>query len=168
VIELLVASNLLLWLAVIGLGAGYFALVRRRTDSNHQHNDEALHNAELAGTTPSLPAALADKLDEGSGIVLFASPGCPPCEQLHRDLDQGWAEPMPLIIVSDSPLVAPPGTTTLALGKHEARSLGERLGVRDQPYAWVLRSGVLAVGGVVNSADHLRGLLELSTAARAA
>lgn len=167
--EILIASNLLLWAAVIGLGVGYFGLLRRSgTGGLHEHHSEDA-TAGLIGSRPELPPDVQRALgSDRTGLILIAPPGCAPCDRLRDELlRDGWTEPIPLILVTTSAAAGLSGAEAVLLTNDEAQELSVQLGVRDHPYAWFVHQGRLRVGGAVNTIGHLRQLLELASVAEA-
>lgn len=166
--ELLIASNALLWVCVLGLGVGYFALLRRGPEAHHDHGPTS-DAAGMVGSRIEVPSEIATALDEsGSGVILFASPGCPPCEALHRELRRGWPETSPLVVISTTPLDLGDRIRVEVVNGADGESLNEQLGVRDHPFAWVVQSGIFSAGGTVNTVAQMRELVAVSSTVEAA
>ncbi|WP_374763268.1 methylamine dehydrogenase accessory protein MauD [Yunchengibacter salinarum] len=176
----LILSNVLLWLAVIALGAVVFALTRQigvlyervapagalMTGAGLKTGERApeITVEDMDGDTRTVGAPRADGR---STLVFFLSPSCPICESLLPVLrhiekeERGWLD---ILIASD-------GEGDHA-GFRRAKGLTDlpylvstRLGLAYQvsklPFAALIDDkGVLTAFGLTNSREHLESLFE--------
>lgn len=179
-IEALIASQILLFLLVIGLGALCFALARqigvlheRIAPAGALAVNQKLKPGDVA---PTLSAETLDgaRLDFGgarakSRLIFFTSPDCPICKSLSpivrsiAQAERGWLD---VVLASDGGDAA----------KHRAYSaeqkfdglpyvlsepLGRAFAVAKLPYGVLIdETGKVAAMGIVNSREHLESLFE--------
>jgi hypothetical protein len=100
-VELLIGSNLLLWVAVIALAVGYFSLVSRVTSQQNVHAGPE----ELVGRpVPPEATALLEGLGlRGSLAAVFLTESCEPCSRLADELGSNQDQlSIPLVVVAAS------------------------------------------------------------------
>jgi methylamine dehydrogenase accessory protein MauD len=181
VTEALLVSNLVLWVAVVGLACVVAALVRQVGVLYERvapagalmlprslvvgESAPPIAVEELAGPARTIGAAHPDRR---STLVFFLSPTCPVCKQLLpalRSIARAEAAWLDVVLASDGPRA-----------EHEAFVAGERLTefpyvlstplgvayrVGKLPYAVLLDGeGVVRAAGLVNSREHLESLFE--------
>ncbi len=177
--EALIASNLLLWLMVLGLAGVVLALARQ---IGLLHERSAPLGAMMVDRGPEVgeqapvfrvtdeehrELVVGGRADDGRDrLLFFMSPTCPICETLLPTL-RAFAthERLVPVLVSD-------GTAeehTSFLGKGLIRELyyvrSAELGMRYQigrvPYAVLIdHEGVIQAKGLVNTREHLESLVE--------
>ena len=180
-IEALVISNILSWLAVIGLAIAVYAMVRQIGILHERMGPTgALTLAKGMKTGERLPVQTYPSLTgspltlggaSGSGrstLIFFASPDCPVCKSLLpvlqsiRDSEADWLD---VVLASDGP--PEPHHSFIEerqLGAYPyilSSELGLRLGVSKLPYAALIGpDGVLVAHGLTNSREHIESLFE--------
>jgi methylamine dehydrogenase accessory protein MauD len=176
--SLIIASEVLLWLVVIGLAFAVFALARQigvlheriapvgalAVQDGPAVGDPAprLRLATLDGApfAPDEPLAAG-----GMRLILFISADCPVCKRLiPLALSTAKAEGFDLVFAGDAPegeqraLVARYG-----LGGHpfvNSRELGMAFQVAKLPFAVLIdEAGRVAAKGLVNTREHLESLV---------
>lgn len=179
-IEALVISNLLLWVAVIALAALVFALARQ---IGVLHERIAPTGALLLGGGPKVgdpapswsggdlfgrPLQLGGSDDGRATLLLFVAPGCPVCESLLpvvQRLAVEEAERLRVVFASDG---EPEAQRRFAERKQlgafpyvVSTELGLAHGVGRLPHAVLIdAAGIVRAKGLVNSREHLESLLE--------
>lgn len=102
---------------------------------------------------PGRTYQLADLLQGGEAIVLFASEGCPSCAHLERELRaEGWSETTPLVLVADTPVEwssEAPGNMTVVYQVSESASKAFRQ--TSLPQAFVVSAERTVVGRIFPS-----------------
>ncbi len=174
----LIASNIILWLVVIGLLVLVIALARQ-IGILHERvapvgalmpmNGPRL-GEQIASHTVSTLAGDAITLGEPSAgrlLIYFLSPGCPVCKSLLpviQAVEKQEAD-LRLIYASDGESI---GTHQQYADSNDipqsqyvlSRELGIDLGVNKLPFAVLLDDqGVLKARGLVNSREHIESLL---------
>jgi methylamine dehydrogenase accessory protein MauD len=180
-IALLVASQLVLWIAVLVLGVLCVALARQ-VGVLHERIAPAgalmLAQKDLAVGKAAPQLSLTDLTDEPveigrpspgrSQLIFFLAPDCPICKSLLGVLkssaaaERGWLD---VVLASDGPeadhlaLVAAYGLERFPYVVSEA--LGRAYGVAKLPHAVLIaETGLIAAMGLVNSREHLESLFE--------
>ena len=180
-VEALIVSNLLLWIAVLTLGALVVALLRQ-VGVLHERVRPAGALLGQEGPRPGEAAPLVE-VDAWSGrrlrvggpdpdgrgtLLFFVSPTCPVCKQLLSVVPAVCAAEDPqlrLLLVSDGPreehedFVRRHGLG----GEHYllSRDLGVSYQVGRLPYAVLLDgAGVVRARGLVNTREHVESLFE--------
>ncbi len=180
--EALVISNVILWIAVIGLSLLVFALTRqvgilheRVAPAGALMPTEGPKVGELASTLTlttldDQKVTLGGAEDSGKAtLVLFTSPSCPVCKTLvptAKSLAKAEAKRLKLIFASDGD----------SRQQHEAyvrdmdlaaypyiisQELGMTYGVSKLPFAVLISGdGILKSKGLVNNREHLESLIE--------
>lgn len=178
-IDALIISNIVLWIAVVGLSAAVFALVRQIGvlhervapagalvgSRGPQVGEPApvLHAADWTGESVTIGAARADGK---STLLFFLSPTCPVCKSLLPVLESvARAERVQLIYASDGPRAEHEAfVRTLDLDGRPyllSSQLGLAYQVDKLPYAVLLdASGVIRGKGLVNTREHVESLFE--------
>jgi len=180
-IEALLISNLLLWLAVLVLGAVVLALVRQVgvlhervrpvgalvTREGPQVGEAApeLALVDLHGRDVRIGGAAAHGEDT---LLFFLSPTCPVCESLLPTVRRVAAEQRPparLILASDGDpaehLAYARGHDLGALPYVLSAGLGMTYQVAKLPYAVLIdATGTLRAKGLVNTREHVESLFE--------
>lgn len=180
-IETLLVSNALLWVAVLVLAALVFALARQ---VGVLHERVAPAGALLLGGGPKVgdpapawsgpdlfgrPLHLGGAREDGCNtLLLFVAPGCPVCESLLpvvRRLAVEEAAQLRVVFASDGPLEE---QRRFAAQKQldgfpyvVSTELGLAHGVGRLPHAVLIdATGIVRAKGLVNSREHLESLLE--------
>lgn len=158
--ELLIASNLLLWIVVIALSVGYFSLLNRaRAGRELSARPEEL----VGGSVPANAVTLLGKVRLGPDFVpVFLTESCEPCSRLASELASTEDPvPIPVVVVGTAPVT---GTAVSAQIRDalEVRALQSAFRVTSFPFASVVRNGRVAGAGSVNAVRDLRRLAELS------
>lgn len=180
-VEALVVSNIVLWIAVVLLSLLVYALVRQ---VGVLHERVAPAGALMIGKGPNVgdaaPLQAAEGLDGAprtvggpaedgrSTLLFFLSPTCPVCKQLLPALDAigrseaGWLR---VVLVGEgtqeehAPFVKEHG-----LGRFEyvlSPVVGITYQVGKLPYAVLVDgAGILRARGLVNTREHLESLFE--------
>ena len=180
-IDALIVSNVLLWLAVIGLGGLVLALLRQ---IGVLHERVAPAGALVAGEGPKPgdPTPVLDLTDwvgrslsvggpdpDGCGTLLFfTSPTCPVCATLlpHlRSVCESEDRGLRLVIASDGPREEHVDFVSDHGLDREHYVLSTELGMTYQvgrlPHAVLIdASGVVGARGLVNTREHLESLFE--------
>ena len=179
--EALIVSNLLLWVAVVLLGAVVLALVRQ-IGVLHERITPVGALLTQAGMrageeTPELAVSALDGSDfvigggsssENGTLLFFLSPTCPVCKTLLpvvQHLARSEKPPLRLILASDGDPVE--HRRYVAENELDASTyvLSSTLGITYQvaklPFAVLIdAAGVLRASGLVNTREHLESLLE--------
>ena len=182
--SLLVASNVILWLAVLALGLLVYALTRQvaslyeriapagalTVNQVLQAGDPApvVPVRDLAGNPLTLGGAPAGEAASKSTLIFFLAPDCPISRTLLPVLrsvakSEHWVD---IVLASDGgaasehqAYVEENGLT--AFPYVLSRALGEAYGVGKIPYAVLIdERGRIAALGLVNSREHLESLFE--------
>ncbi|KPK13437.1 MAG: hypothetical protein AMJ62_15235 [Myxococcales bacterium SG8_38] len=180
-IDALIVSNVILWLAVIGLALTTFALTRQ---IGLLHERIAPVGAlspqtKLEVGSPAPELALLDlhdrpleiggvSKDESRTLLFFLSPTCPVCETLLPTVERVARTEVPrvrVVLASDGPLdehrrfVAERDLSHLPY--IVSAPLGMTYGVAKLPYAVLIdEQGIIAAQGLVNTREHLESLFE--------
>jgi len=181
VIEALVVSNLLLWVAVLALAALVVALMRQLgvlyervapagalvAGAAPRVGERApvVAVVDLAGTPVSLGAPSADGR---RSLLFFLSPTCPVCKTLLpvvRQIGRAEVRTLRVVLASDGPR-----DEHVAFAREHALDereyvLGAALGlayrVAKLPYAVLVdAAGIVRAEGLVNTREHLESLFE--------
>ena len=177
--SLLIASQIVLWIAVLVLGIVCIALARQ-VGVLHQRiapaGALALRQALKVGdpapqmTLNSLdgtPVTIGVSREGRSQLILFLSPECTICQSLlpsvrsAQGAERQWLD---VILASDggTPERHAAFVRDKSLGKFPyvlSETLGRSFGVAKLPYAVLLdEAGRLAASGLVNSREHLESL----------
>ncbi len=176
--ELLIASNVLLWIAVVVLALIVFALTRQ-VGILHERIAPAgalqptsgpkvgEHASALDVTSLSGDALTIGGASNVRTLVLFVSPTCPVCKALvptARSLAKH--ESLRLIFASDGDSEESHRSYVRDLGLDAypyvlSQTLGLHYGVSKLPFALLLgEDGTLLSKGLVNSREHLESLIE--------
>lgn len=179
--EALIVSNILLWLAVIVLGLVVLALVRQIgilhervfpvgalvTAAGPKIGEvaPALTVADLSGRSVQVGG---EDMAGRSTLVFFLSPTCPVCKTLLPTVmrvARAESEPVRVVLASDG--AAPEHREFVT--RHDvgdvpyvlSSELGVLYEVAKLPYAVLIdREGVLRAKGLVNTREHLESLFE--------
>lgn len=178
--EVLVISNVILWIIVIGLLLIVLALARQVGILHERvapagalmptngpkvgELTEAMPIRDLAGNMITIGGADADRRIT---LVLFVSPTCPICKSLVPTAKAlAASEKVRLVFASDGDDLAQHRTYAADLGLSEhAYVVSEALGMHYQvsklPFALLIGAdGSLKSKGLVNSREHLESLFE--------
>jgi len=182
----LIASNILLWVVVLGLLALVFALMRQ---VGVLHERIAPAGALVGATGPAVGAPapildletwtgdrfrLADPASEtprASTLLLFVSPTCPVCKTLLPFLDSlrrsesDAQRPLRIVLASDGPRAEHEAFVAEHSLANEtyvlSRELGLAYAVEKLPTAYLIDTeGILRAKGLVNCSEHLESLFE--------
>lgn len=179
--QALLVSNALLWIAVVALAALVLALVRQ-IGALHERIAPVGALATGAGPAPGRPAP-QQELEDWSGrrlrvggasddgrstLLFFLSPGCPVCKSLLPVLDAiatqeaSWLR---IVWASDgaraehAALVAEHGLAERPFVLSTELALAHRVG--QLPFAVLIDpGGVVSASGIVNTREHLESLFE--------
>ncbi|MFI4891437.1 MAG: redoxin family protein [Steroidobacterales bacterium] len=177
--SLLIASQIVLWIAVLGLGVVCIALARQ-VGVLHQRIAPAgaLTIAQALKVGDAAPQMALTALDGSlvqvggeragrSQLILFLSPECAICQTLlpsvrsAQGAERQWLD---IVLASDGFSVDKHAAFVRdkGLGKFPyvlSEALGRAFGVAKLPFAALLdESGKLAASGLVNSREHLESL----------
>lgn len=179
--EALLVSNLLLWLAVLALGAVVYALARQ---IGVLHERVAPAGALVMGGGPKVgelaprfagedlfgrPVEIGAPDSEGSStLLLFVSPGCPVCKTLLpvvKSIAALEGDALRVVIASDGPIEEQRRfAEEHALGAFPfvvSTELGLAHRVAKLPHAVLIdAAGVVRAKGLVNTREHLESLFE--------
>lgn len=175
--EALLVSNVLLWIAVLVLGAVVVALVRQvgvlherlrpagalALSSGPRVGDAApvLEATDLAGVAHAVGAAAADARDT---LLFFLSPTCPVCKALLPVLASLSRDGLRVLLASDGPRdehAAFVARERIELPYLLSNPLGLAYHVGKLPFAVLIDgAGVVRAQGLVNTREHLESLLE--------
>ncbi len=180
-VEALIVSNLLLWIAVLTLGALVVALLRQ-VGVLHERVRPAGALLGREGPRPGEAAPVVEveawsgrrlrvggRDPRGRGTLLFfVSPTCPVCKELLPVLPAVCAAEDPglrLLLVSDGPREEHEGFVRRHGLASESYVLSAELGLGYQvgrlPYAVLLdEAGVVRARGLVNTREHVESLFE--------
>ena len=177
--EILIASNILLWLMVIALGVLTFALARQIgllhersaplgaviSDKGPDVGEDApeFELKDFKGSPVKIGGIREDGLDT---LLLFLAPNCPMCNKLlPTALSMAAGEHMDVMVISDGPLEE----HEAFLRKHRigdlpyvvSASVGIQFQVGRVPYAILIGDdGKIQSKGLVNTREHLESLVE--------
>jgi methylamine dehydrogenase accessory protein MauD len=180
-IDALIVSNIVLWIAVLALGGTVFALVRQigvlheriapagalvgRQGPRVGEAAPRLHAADWSGTTRTIGGVDPEGL---STLIFFLSPTCPVCKELLPVLESvvhAEGRSLRLMFASDGPRAE----HETFVRKHGldgrpyllSAELGMAFQVGKLPYAVLIdREGVIRGKGLVNTREHLESLFE--------
>jgi len=177
--EYIIASNVILWLAVISLATVCLALSRQVgilhersaplgaviSDKGPEVGDEApkFDLADHKGDTITLGGARANGADQ---LALFLAPNCPMCKKiLPTARAMANDEKLDVVVISDGPKEEHEHfLKTDNIGNIPyviSVDVGMRFQVGKVPYAVLIdRNGKIAAKGLVNTREHLESLLE--------
>jgi methylamine dehydrogenase accessory protein MauD len=179
--QALLVSNVLLWIAVVALAGLVLALVRQ-IGVLHERIAPVGALATSAGPAPGQPAPVIDAVDwsgrplrvggesaDGrSTLLFFLSPGCPVCKALLPVLDSIAAQEarwLRVVWASDGPraehaaLVAEHRLAEREFVLSTPLALAHRVG--QLPFAVLIDGrGVVSAAGLVNTREHLESLFE--------
>lgn len=174
------ASQILLWIAVVVL-AVLVAALARQVGVLHERIAPAgaltLHRKVNVGdTAPTMTletlegreVAIGGKRERRGQLIFFLSPDCPVCKTLlpvvrsASGAERGWLD---VVLASDGD---PPAHRRLVIAEGLAgfdyvlsEELGRALGVSKLPYAVLIdEEGNIASLGLVNNREHLESLFE--------
>lgn len=175
--EVLLYSNILLWIAVLALGAVVFGMVRqvgilheRVAPMGAMMND---HGPEVGEMAPDMKVAGIDgdlirvggaSADRKGRLLLFVSPSCPICKKL-LPIAKSFAsgEKLGVVLVGDGDVAEQ--RQMIAHHKLEgipyvnSPQVGMTFQVGKLPYAILIdEDGVIRAKGLVNSREHLESL----------
>ena len=178
--KLLIASNLILWVFVIGLAFLVFALTRqigvlyeRVAPAGALMINKKLESGDIAprvqvedintGTT----LTIGEKRDR-SQLLFFLSPGCPVCKTLLpmlKSVKSAEADWLDVVLASDGDMKAHRDFIAQQNLSGEiyvsSEALGKQYGVSKLPFAVLIdEKGVIASLGLVNSREHFESLFE--------
>jgi len=177
--EILIASNVLLWLMVIGLGVLTLALARQIgllhersapmgaviSDKGPEVGEDApeFELEDVAGSPVKIGGKREDGLDT---LLLFLAPNCPMCNKLlPTAISMATTEHIDVNVISDGPREE----HEMFLRKHHIGDLpyvvSANVGIRFQvgrvPYGILIDSeGKIRSKGLVNTREHLESLVE--------
>lgn len=178
--ELLVASDALLWLTVVALGVVTLALARQ---VGVLHERSAPLGAVIADKGPEIGDDAPEfELEDFSGrqvtiggkrrgdtLVLFLAPNCPMCNKLLPTARaMAASEHLDVVVISDGPREE----HGQFLRKHDLGAIpyvvSANVGIRFQigrvPYAILIDGdGRISAKGLVNTREHLESLVEAKT-----
>jgi methylamine dehydrogenase accessory protein MauD len=181
VIDALIVSNLVLWVALLLLAGVVLALVRQ-IGVLHERVAPAGALALAGGPRPGEPAPVLDALDwsgrslrlggaapDGrSTLLVFVSPSCPLCRELlpalesARAAERGWLN---VVLASDGAraehenFVRAHGLERGGYVLSSALALAWRVG--QLPHAALFdERGIVRAAGLVNTREHLESLFE--------
>ena len=177
--NVLIASTVLLWIAVVVLGFLVLALTRQigvlyervapagalALNSRLRVGDEA---PVIAGTALSGDTVDFEVSGDGSRLLFFLAPDCPICKSLLPVAERLPAEVagLTIVYVSDGDDLATHSDFAREHGLDPARYvvsevIGRSYGVGKLPYAVLVGSdGRVQSMGIVNSREHLESLFE--------
>lgn len=181
-VEALIISNIVLWLAVVALALLVFALTRQ---VGILHERVAPAGALMPTSGPRV-GELATELElqtldgktitvggrsqEGlATMVLFVSPTCPVCKTLvptARSLASAENRRLKLVFASDGDALEAHRAYVQDLGLSAypyvlSQQLGMTYGVSKLPFAVLIgNDGILESKGLVNNREHLESLIE--------
>ena len=182
--SLLVASNVILWAAVLALALFVYALTRQvaslyarvapagalAVNETLQAGDPApeVDVSDLDGNSFTLGGIPADGEHPGSTLIFFMAPDCPISRTLLPVLRSvAKAESgVDVVLASDGGAAAEHEAFVTEHGLSGfpyvlSRTLGESYGVGKIPYAVLIgEDGRIAALGLVNSREHLESLFE--------
>jgi len=176
--DLLLASNVVLWIAVVALSLIVFALARQvgvlhervapagalQPTSGPKVGEQTtpLEVASLDGNTLTIGGVM-----QSMTLVLFVSPTCPVCKSLvPTAVSLARHEGLQLVFASDGdqPERHEAYVRDLDIESYPyvlSQTLGLQYGVSKLPFALLLgEDGTLLSKGLVNSREHLESLLE--------
>jgi methylamine dehydrogenase accessory protein MauD len=176
----MMASQILLWIAVIILGILVAALARQvgilheriapaGALTLHQHVNVGDKASPMVMTTlDGASLTVGGKRDGRSQLLFFVSPDCPVCKSLlpvfrsAMKAESGWLDAM-LVSDGDEPaqrrMVMEHHLTGIPFVLSEA--LGRSFGVSKLPYGVLIDGeGKVASLGLINSREHLESLFE--------
>jgi len=175
--ELLLYSNILLWIVVLAMGAIIFGMVRqvgilheRVAPMGAMMND---HGPEVGEMAPDMKVAGIDgdlirfggaSPDRKGRLLLFVSPSCPICKKL-LPIAKSFAsgEKLGVVLVGDGDI----GEQREMIARHKLEGIpyvnspqvGMTFQVGKLPYAILIdEDGVIRAKGLVNSREHLESL----------
>lgn len=159
----LLISNLLLWISVIALAAGYFSLLKRPSSSaNEQHDDptSSLIGQQIGGALPTVASDILERNREV--MLLFTLEDCDTCKEVIRQLSSNDNRiDSPLFIIGP----VEEGAREIAgyeNDPHVGARTRELLGIHLAPYACLVVNGHVTVAGAVSGADDLARMIDYS------
>ncbi len=178
--NVLIISNLILWVFVIGLALMVLALARqigvlyeRVAPAGALMINKILETGVTAPKVEVRDLNTGEALTIGAGnqrsqLVFFLSPGCPVCKTLLpmlKSVKAAESEWLDIVFASDGSLdehqefIQQQGLSDEVYVSSE--SLGKQYGISKLPYAVLIdQEGVIASLGLVNSREHFESLFE--------
>ena len=175
--EILLYSNLLLWVVVLVLGAVVFGMVRQigilhervapmgaLTNDHGPEVGDMAPDMKIAGMDGALVRIGGQVAGQKSRLLLFVSPTCPICKKLlpiARSFAKG--EKLDVLLVGDGD----PAEQRDMIARHQLEGIpyvnspqvGMTFKVGKLPYAILIdEDGVIRAKGLVNSREHLESL----------
>lgn len=179
--ELLIVSNVVLWVVVIALSIVIYALTRqigvlyeRVAPAGALAINQQIETGQLAPemVLPSLSSELVEiggvKANAKSQLLFFVSPECPVCKTLlpaiksSANAEADWVD---VVFASDGKnddhqgYISQQGLDSFPYIVSEL--LGKNFGVAKLPYAVLIdQQGKIASMGIINSREHIDSLFE--------
>ncbi len=177
--QFLIASNVLLWLALIGVTVVMLGVLRQVGLLHERSSPMGAmitdHGPEIGDLAPSfdIPDHFGANLRIGgpnpqkrATLLMFTAPSCPVCDKLFPLIKSiSKAEKVSVVMISDGQ----PDEHERFLAKHElgdiryvvSAEVGMKFQVGKIPYGVFLDSdGVIRSKGLTNTREHLESLLE--------
>lgn len=175
----LVASNILLWLAFLGVTVVLLGLMRQVGLLHERSSPMGAmitdHGPDIGDTAPEfdVPDYFGRNLHMGGAnaegkqtLIMFTAPTCPVCDKLFPIIKSiAKAEKINVVMVSDGA----PDEHKRFLDKHElgqiryvvSAEIGMAFQVGKIPYGVLIdQNGVIKAKGLTNTREHLESLLE--------
>ena len=182
----LIVSNVMLWLAVFGLGLLVLSLARQIGILHERINPAGAlmisSTLEVGTRAPMYDLEALDgqqielgkpRADETRTLIYFLSPTCPICSSLLtvvKDISDRDAD-LDVVLMSDGPPEeheAYRKRKSKEIGSFPyvlSEEVGRAFGVGKLPYAVLIdQAGVVRAHGLVNSREHLESLFEAEAA----
>lgn len=178
--NILLVSNIILWVFVIGLTFLVFALTRqigvlfeRVAPAGALMINKKLETGAIAPTVQAQDINTGNTVTIGgkrdrSQLLFFLSPGCPVCKTLLpmlKSVKTAEAEWLDVVLASDGELeehrafIQQQGLNSDTYVSSE--TLGKQYGVSKLPFAVLIDDkGIIASLGLVNSREHFESLFE--------
>lgn len=178
--NLLLISNIVLWVAVIGLGLLVFALTRqigvlyeRIAPAGALMMNQKLERGSVAPKVNVQDLNSGNKLTVGAGgarsqLLFFLSPDCPVCKTLLpivKSVQQAESSWLEIVLASDGNLAEQKSFIQQAKLSSfiyvNSEILGKQYGVSKLPFAVLINpQGQIVSFGLVNSREHFESLFE--------
>ena len=177
--QFLIASNVLLWLAFVGVAVVMLGLLRQVGLLHERSSPMGAmitdHGPDIGDAAPQFvlpdnagaPVKIGGPSSEKRGsLLMFTAPTCPVCDKLFPMIKSiAKAEKLSVVMISDGA----PDEHERFLAKHElgeiryvvSAEVGMAFQVGKIPYGVLLDAdGVIRAKGLTNTREHLESLLE--------